>query len=327
MKSPVLLIAFRRPEPTAQVLATIRAQQPARLYAAVDGPRPGIPGEDDFVRRTVNTIRDAVDWDCRLELRVREQNLGCRFGVADAITWFFEQESEGIILEDDCVPHPDFFRYCDEMLDRYREDSRVFAICGDNSSSIHPSGPWSYSFIRHPNVWGWASWRRAWAHYDDSMEQWERVTHDEAALSIIFPETIEREQFKQLFDQLLLTGRPDTWDYRWTANCILSSALCAIPRVNMVTNVGFGDDATHTRRHDQTAHLLAQSPYPLIHPPIAVLDRQAERHVFLRGSELLTGWPRWSRRISTAVALAVRPARWREFARMTLVRLRGARRS
>jgi hypothetical protein len=321
VRSPVLLIAFRRPDLTEQVLNAIRGARPARFYVAIDGPRSDVPGEAELVVSTRDLIERAADWNVELHVRARTENLGCRKGVADAIDWFFTHEPEGIILEDDCVPHPDFFTYCDELLERFRDDPRIFAICGDNSSSIELSGPWSYGFIRHPNVWGWASWRRAWAHYDDSMEDWRRVTDDPDALRLIFPEQREREAMKALLDRLAFEGRPDTWDYRWTANCILATAMCAIPRVNMVTNIGFRSDATHTVRPAEGAGLLARSPYPLSHPPIAVLDRQAERHVFLRGSDLLTGWPRWRRRIATAARLAIRPKQWRAFSSAAKLRL------
>lgn len=324
MESPVLLIGFRRPDLTAQVLDAIRAARPSRLYAAIDGPRPDVIGEGDLVRRTVDTIRDGVDWDCRLEVRVREKNLGCRFGVADAISWFLDNEPEGVILEDDCVPHPDFFAYCDDMLARYRDDPRVFAVCGDNSSDLQLTGPWSYGFIRYPNVWGWATWRRAWQHYDDRMGLWQRIREDEAALRLVLPHPVERAGMRELLDTLVDTGRPDTWDYRWSAACILNGGLCAIPRRNMVENIGFGPDATHTTNSAHDPQVTASSLLPLVHPPLVALDRPAEVQVFLRGSDLLEGWARWRARLSTAARLLRSPARWAEFVRVARSRMRRA---
>lgn len=322
MESPVLLIGFRRPDLTAQVLKAIRDARPSRLYAAVDGARPGIAGEAELVRRTVETIRDGIDWDCHIELRVRDRNLGCRFGVADAISWFLEREPEGVILEDDCVPHPDFFDYCDELLARYRDDPRVFAVSGDNSSDIELTGTWSYGFIRHPNVWGWATWRRAWQHYDDGMKLWQRIRDDEAALRLVMPHPVERTRMHELFNTLVDTGRPDSWGYRWTAACILNGGLCAIPRSNMVANTGFGPDATHTTNSAHDPQLKAAGILPIVHPPLVALDRRAELQVFLRGSDLLEGWPRWEARVRTAMRLLRSPARWAELVRVARSRLR-----
>lgn len=323
MESPVLLTAFRRPDLTAQVLRAIRDARPSRLYAAVDGARPGIAGEAELVRRTVEAIRDGVDWHCRLELRVREQNLGCRFGVADAISWFLEHEPEGVILEDDCVPHPDFFVYCDELLARYRDDPRVFAVCGDNSLDVELTGPWSYGFIRYPNVWGWATWRRAWQHFDDDMTLWQQIRNDEAALRLALPHPKERSESQSIWNTLVDTGRPDTWDYRWSASCVLSGGLCAIPRRNMIENIGFGPDATHTTNAKWDPGLPALDLLPLVHPPMVVLDRPAELQVFLHGSDRLSGWPRWRMRLRSAARLIRSPARWDEFARLALRRLQG----
>lgn len=320
-RSPVLIVAFRRPDLTAQVLDAVRAAEPARLYAAIDGPREDVPGEEDLVAATREVIERAADWDVELHLRVREQNLGCRRGVADAIDWFFRHEPEGIILEDDCVPHPDFFPYCDELLQRYRDDPRVFAVCGDNSSMIDLSGPWSYGFIRYPNVWGWASWRRAWAHYDDSMALWQAVRRDEDALALVLPEMQERAGMRQLLDTLVDTGRPDTWDYRWSAACVLNGGLCAIPSHSLVENIGFGPDATHTRRREDAPRHAVRGLLPLAHPPLVVWDRPAERQVFLRGSDLLEGWARWRMRGRTALRLLAAPGRWRELGRTVRLRL------
>jgi len=323
MESPVLLIAFRRPDLTDRVLASLRQARPARVYAAIDGPRDGIPGEAGLVEQTIRTIRAGVDWDCQLELRVRNANLGCRFGVADAITWFLSSEPEGVILEDDCVPHPDFFAYCDDLLERYRDDARVFAVCGDNSSELQFTGPWSYGFVRYPNVWGWATWRRAWQHYyDDGMALWQTIRTDEAALELVFPHPVERTGMRDLLDTLVDTGRPDTWDYRWSAACVLNGGLCAIPRVNMVENIGFRADATHTTKASSDPHVPAAGLLPLLHPPVVVLDRPAERQVFLRGSDLLEGWPRWRARVRTAMTLTLNPTRWRDLGRTVRSRLR-----
>lgn len=277
----VLLLAFRRPEPTARVVAAIRDARPQRLWVALDGPRPEVAGEADLVAETRAVIARAIDWPCEVRWRERPQNLGCRRGVVDAIDWFLGEAGEGIILEDDCVPHPDLFRYCAELLDRYRDDERVWCVSGDNSARITLAGTASYGFVGSPQIWGWATWARAWAHYDRDLEAWAAVRGTPAVRRLL-PDPIEREVTVRLLDRLRDEGEPDTWDYQWLASCLMGGGLCAVPRTNLVTNVGFGPDATHTRERNRRAEVAAGPILPLIHPRAVVRDRRAERELFDR---------------------------------------------
>jgi hypothetical protein len=169
-KSAVLFLVFSRPHLTAQVMATIRAAQPKRLYVAADGPRKR-PGEDELCNEA-RRIATEVDWPCEVRTLFRDTNLGCRVGVSTAMDWFFEHEKEGIILEDDCVPSQSFFPYCAELLDRYRDDARIMCISGDNPRARPVQRRESYVFSRYPLIWGWATWQRAWRLYDATRSSW-----------------------------------------------------------------------------------------------------------------------------------------------------------
>src|SRR5262249_47548369 len=170
-KVPVLFLVFNRPETTARVMEAIRAAGPERLYVAADGPRDSKTGEAEHCAE-VRQLAMNVDWPCDVRTLFRDRNLGCRRAVSSAITWFFEQEPEGIILEDDCLPSFDFFPYCAELLERYRDDERVMAICGSAYADVSSDYPHSYYFSYYADMWGWATWRRAWLHYDNRMDRW-----------------------------------------------------------------------------------------------------------------------------------------------------------
>ncbi len=281
MKPPVLLIAFRRPDLTEQVIDALREASPTRLYVAVDGARPGDSEEARLVQRVWDVVESSVDWPCSVERRIRLANLGCRHGVVDAIDWFFTHEPEGIILEDDIIPTPEFFEFCADLLVRYRDDDRVLGISGDNCGQVQFSDETSYSFVRHPDIWGWATWRRAWSHYDRDMQDWRRV-RGSGILDTIFPNEAEKQHFVKLFDRMADDGTPDTWDYQWVATCYLRGGLTALPAKSLVRNVGFRPDATHTTGATRFADIETGSVMPLIHPRLVHYDRRAELEILER---------------------------------------------
>lgn len=245
MDTPLLLIAWRRPRTLRQVINAIRPVAPTRLFVACDGPNPERPGEAEKVAATRAVIEHEIDWPCQNERLYSDVNQGCRLGVSRAITWFFEQVEEGIILEDDCVPHPDFFPYCTTLLERYRHDTRVWCISGNNFQNGHWRGDGSYYFSRYNHCWGWASWRRCWQHYDAEISKWPAL-RDSRLLETIFEDPLERKYWRRIWQRLVDEGKPDSWAYRWTFTCLANGGLTALPNVNLVTNVGFGEDATHT---------------------------------------------------------------------------------
>lgn len=243
MRSPVLFLIFNRPYTAERVFEEIRKARPPRLYVAADGPRPDRPQERELCELTRAVISN-VDWDCEVKTLFREKNLGCGVAVHEAISWFFENEAEGIILEDDILPHPDFFPFCDELLERYRNDDRVAMIGGHNMFYPKIDRESSYGFMSVGHIWGWATWRRAWSMFDYNLERYSRrdfVT----ALKNIFPDRRQRIYWEWIYD-MVDGGRKDIWDYQWTIGLITTHTLCAVPYLNLTKNIGFDANATHT---------------------------------------------------------------------------------
>lgn len=274
-QSPILFLVFNRPDTTKRVFEAIRAAKPLKLYVAADGPRSERVGEAEVCQQ-VREISTAVDWQCEVITLFRDSNLGCRKAVSEAITWFFNLEEEGIILEDDCLPHPDFFLFCDQLLERYRHIDKVMHISG---AMFMPNGKHNYArsdyyFSHLPHIWGWASWRRAWAHYDVELKTMQKYQHE--GQTFPFRSRLERQSFWPLFLNIL-EGQ-DTWDYQWLYTVLEQQGLCIHPVVNLVSNIGFGKEGTHAVVTD---HPLANLPvyplkWPLQHPKAAQLDVAAD---------------------------------------------------
>jgi hypothetical protein len=284
-KSPVLFLVFNRPETTQRVFEAIRAARPPRLYVAADGPRESRADEAQRCAR-VREIAVAVDWPCEVKTLFREQNLGCKRAVSSAIDWFFAQEAEGIILEDDCLPHPTFFPYCDELLERYRQVPSVMMISGDNFISSVWEPQEGYYFSRYTHIWGWASWRRAWKHYDVLLSDWGRGSASHPILRTLFPKSASsRKHWARIFNAVA-AGAIDTWDYQWNYACWKQGGLVCIPRRNLISNIGFGAGATHTTSPEsKMANLPFEAlTFPLQHPsaiePSSDADRWTSKHVF-----------------------------------------------
>jgi hypothetical protein len=284
MRNPVLFLVFNRPDTTAQVFEAIRRAQPPRLYVAADGPRPTRAGEHERCA-AVRRVATAVDWPCELVTLLRDENLGCKRAVSSAISWFFEREAEGIVLEDDCLPDPTFFGYCDELLDRYRHDTRVMCISGDNFISSDWMPQESYYFSRYFHIWGWATWRRAWAFYDVDMKHW-RESGDTGVVQQRLPgEPRAAAHWRESFDRVS-RGQIDTWDYQWTYACWRQGGLSCMPASNLVSNIGFGEGATHTISAESKLANLGVAPLelPLRHPKAVEAQLEADRwtseHVF-----------------------------------------------
>ena len=275
MRSPILLLIFNRPDTTQRVFERIREVQPSRLYVAADGPRENRPGEKDRCEET-RKITESIDWPCEVHRLYRDHNLGCGKGVSSAISWFFEQEEEGIIVEDDILAHPDFFKYCDEMLEKYREDDRIQLIAGRNAFYEEMPHVSSYYMSNYMMIWGWASWRRVWKTYCFDIATLSRQRFKEAVKAKIARPA--RPFFYQIFE-VMENHKCDTWDYQLFINQTLYHRYSIIPYVNMVENLGLGTpDATHTTAEDprKTGH-KAESPYPLVHPAALFRDEMADR--------------------------------------------------
>ena len=277
MKSPILFLIFNRPDETREVFARIRTARPERLYVAADGPRSQRPGEAATCE-TTRAIATGVDWPCKVHTLFRSENLGCKVAVSSGISWFFEHEPEGIILEDDIVPLPSFFTYAQALLERYRDDDRVMMINGSNLISERYRSAASYFFSSYAHVWGWASWRRAWRHYDVSIADWPEVRRAGAFAAEVARQRYWDRYWYPNFNAVHL-NECDTWDYQWSYALLKRGGLATTPRTNLVTNIGFGAGATHTT-FDVPSYVAQavteELEMPLGHPPVVERDRRAD---------------------------------------------------
>jgi hypothetical protein len=244
---PVLMIVFNRPDHARKVFEKVKAVQPKRLYVAVDGPRRYRPDDEFQIKETVKIFNE-VNWPCEVIRLVRPENLGCRLAVSSAITWFFDHEEQGIILEDDCVPDASFFTYSDYLLNKYKDTQTVMHINGVNFQDGHWRGTGSYYFSRICHVWGWASWRRAWDKYDINMEGMEEF-FEHGLYKNILTYKEGGEYWKNALTQVK-NGLIDTWDYQWAFSVWKNNGLSLSPNFNLISNIGFDEHATHTRRFD-----------------------------------------------------------------------------
>ncbi|MCX6122126.1 MAG: hypothetical protein NTX44_10990 [Ignavibacteriales bacterium] len=241
---PILVIAFNRPQSTKKVFDKIRELKPKDLCIAVDGPRNNNP-EDLINCENVRDILSNIDWECNVKTLFRDKNLGCKMGVSSSIDWFFQNVEEGIILEDDCIPDPSFFQYCAQLLKMFRDDNRIFSISGSNTLGEWKSDTQDYHFTQHVDVWGWASWRRAWKYFDIKMEDWSDPDVRHHIKKMIGNDILYKQKMKHF--NATYGGKIDTWDHQWVFAHYKYSALSIVPSVNLISNIGFGIDATHTK--------------------------------------------------------------------------------
>jgi hypothetical protein len=243
MTPPVLFLIFNRPDTTARVMEAIRAARCPRLYVAADGPRERT-GEAERCAEA-RQLATAVDWPCQVQTLFRHQNLGIRTAVSSAIDWFFDHEEEGIILEDDCLPSGDFFQFCGELLPRFRSESRVMAVCGSCYTNSTFDMAESYYFSYYPDMWGWATWRRAWQLYDRDLSRWPKFKRAGGLRSVFDGDRWREAAWSTWFD-LTAVGEIDGWDYQWIYTVIEQGGLACYPTRNLVSNLGYQAEATHT---------------------------------------------------------------------------------
>lgn len=278
--TPVLLIVWRRPSLTSLVIDSLRKVEPRRIYVACDGPNADRPDEAEKVAETRSIIQKEINWDCDIELKYSNYNQGCRVGVSSAISWFFEQVDEGIILEDDCVPHPDFFHYSFALLEKFRHDERIWCISGNNFQDGQWRGDGSYYFSRYNHCWGWASWRRCWKDYDPKLTLWPKI-RTSGLLSTLFESSEEVKYWTNIWERLYRFDEPDTWDYQWSLICLINGGLTALPNRNLVQNIGFGIDATNTKAVANRANTF-ESLGEIIHPSFVLRHCIADKYTFLK---------------------------------------------
>ena len=287
-QTPILLLIFNRPDKTKQVLDVLRKIRPAKLYVAADGPRDNHPDDVDKCMKAREVVE--ADWDCEVTVLFRGRNLGCREAVSTAISWFFNQVDEGIILEDDCVPSESFFGFCRELLERYRDDTRVMAISGDNHQDGRHVTDCSYYFSRYPHCWGWATWRRAWEKYDAEMSCWPECHAEKLLYDLSDNDHLFVNYWENIFNKVH-AAEIDSWAYVWTFSCWASMGLTALPVKNLVKNIGHDVDATHTVNINEKFEAMQaeELSWPLVHPDRVVrhvaADFYTDMHVFGIGPE------------------------------------------
>ena len=282
MQTPVVFIIFKRPDTTQKVFEAIRQAKPPQLLVIADGPRKDKLGEDELCSVT-RAIIDQVDWECEVLKNYSDVNLGCKQRVSSGLDWAFNQVEEAIILEDDCLPDLTFFRFCEELLSEYRHDERIMMISGSNYSVKWKSENQSYHFSLGNSIWGWASWRRAWQHYDVKMKLWSDPEIKNKVRDITADEIVYH--YKTRGFNLAASGQDDDWAFAWDLAKLLQSGLTIFPSINLISNLGVdstsrADEETKSKvgfRPKISNLSLASMAFPLKQPNCVVIDKEYDR--------------------------------------------------
>ncbi len=279
-RSAVLFVVFNRPGVTQKVFDAIRAAKPKRLYLAADGPRQGVSDEALLCKQT-REIVGKIDWDCEVKTLFRDENAGCKNGVSAAIDWFFSYEKEGIILEDDCMPANSFFKFCDTLLEKYRNDTRVRHITGCNLQFGKKWGESTYYFSNRTHVWGWASWRRVWDDYDLSLEKYDGAEITKQ-MKNIYDDDLVVECWANIFNDVK-ASKINSWAYPLDFANFFNNGLVIIPNENLISNIGFGDNATNTLNENNVyANIPLAEIGEISHPMFFVPEKQADLSIINR---------------------------------------------
>lgn len=273
-KSPILLITFNRPELTKRVFEMIRLAQPEVLYIACDAARAEKGHDEQKKVQEVKKIINKIDWPCKVQYKIAEKNLGCGKSVSQAIDWAFENEDRLTILEDDCVPHIDFFRYCDELLELYKDDQRIGCVGG--TSLLAPLGDqvvknyeFSFYFSRVLCVWGWATWKRVWQNYSFKLTDWPQIKKQ----GLLESYWVSGRNYDHVTAHLemILDGQVDSWDFQLVISLALQNQLVIYPKYNLVENIGAGKDAHHNKLVTKLNNIKTHDmDWPLMHPKYTV---------------------------------------------------------
>lgn len=282
-QTPILFLIFNRLDSTKLVFAEIKKQQPQQLFIAADGARKHIIGEDEECKRIRKWVIDNIDWKCKVTTRFQTENQGCGKHVSGAISWFFEHVEQGIILEDDCIAHNDFFKYCNELLNKYKDNPNIYMIGGNNFNPRY-SNQNSYYFSVIGHIWGWATWRRAWKQYDFTLQSISEHQFIQQA-NKYFSNRQMADFWVHIF-KMMKYNPIDTWDYQWTIAQINNKAFAITPVVNLVSNIGFDNNATHTTGYIQgISNLPVCNILPLTHPSSIKRDKNADLYTFYKNFE------------------------------------------
>jgi len=274
----ILLTVWKRNDKLKNLISALKKNRPPKIYVACDGPRENLFEEYKEVNEVKKSIDELIDWDCNVYKLYSEKNLGCRKAMTKAINWFFANEEEGIILEEDCIPATDFIPYCSELLEIYRENKKIWTISGTNLQDGFIRGDSSYYFSIHFNCWGWASWRDRWVNFDSNLDSWP-IAREKKLLEGILKDPIEINFWTKIFDKLYKYQKPDSWAYRFHLTCFLNNALHIMPNKNLIKNIGFDSDATHTQLNLKNSSTQNEI-MPLIHPKLIQRDVFADKYIF-----------------------------------------------
>ncbi len=279
LETPVAFLIFNRPDLTREVFAAIARARPPRLYLIADGPRSA--SEADKCRLTREVV-ERIDWECEVYRNYSETNLGCGRRVSSGISWVLEREERAIIIEDDCLPDQSFFGYSEEMLERYADDERIMHVTGGNYLFDKVGIPESYYFSHYSFVWGWATWRRAWRHFDRLNGSWPQLAQGEW-LEERLDDPEEAQYWRRILQMMVESEKTSWWDFQWYFTCWMQNGLTIAPCRNLVSNLGFRADATHTNTAAENlkiANLARGAIEVQTHPPAVVRNREADFHNF-----------------------------------------------
>ncbi len=275
-QTPILLMIFNRPDVTKQVFAAIRKIKPTKLFIAADGARLDKKEEAELCEETRNAVQN-IDWPCEVFRKYYGENHGGSITIELSINWFFEHVENGIILEDDCLPNDSFFYYCQELLEHYKDSQKVMNISGSNFQDGKKRGNASYYFSIYPSTWGWATWRRAWRLYDKNMREFPDFIAKNKIHEIVPRRAVNEQRYWLGFFQKEYSGKFIFWDVKWLFTIWSHGGIGIIPNYNLVTNIGFGPDATHTKG-DLGLSIATENLTNIVHPHTLATNDQADRY-------------------------------------------------
>ena len=275
---PILLVTYNRPALTKQVFDQIKRVTPRKLYLVSDGPK----SEDELA--TIEEVRDYVenniDWQCDFKKLIRKNNLGCKHSVSNGINWFFENEEMGIILEDDCLPSLSFFTYCEELLHKFEKDSRIYSISGFNQQNTWEPEQNDYFFSSLGNCWGWATWRRCWKGYDVDISDFS-IFVDRNGFKNSLGSSLGKIKEKMIYEGVVKNNF-DSWALQWGYHRHKNHGMTCIPSRSLIKNIGFGEDATHTKLKIFDDVIAHEINFPLKTNPFVVPDKEYDNLMFKR---------------------------------------------
>tara|TARA_Y100000589_G_C27199303_1_gene648691 strand:- start:3054 stop:4010 length:957 start_codon:yes stop_codon:yes gene_type:complete len=290
MTIPLLITAWNRPDKINKLITSLKYIKPKNIYISVDGANNKSDIEFEKVYLTRKIINENINWKCNLEKKFNNKNLGCRLNMIRSINWIFEKNETAIILEDDCIPHPDFFKFCFLLLEKYKEDKDIWSINGTNMQDGKTRGNSSYYFSKYFHSWGWATWKDRWLKLDEGLETYESFK------SLInkkyyFLNKSEQKYWVKTWDKLKYKNEPDSWAYRWLYTCIANNGLCITPNKNLINNIGFDNEATNTKilinnsNIDKSKDLFLKKGV-LVHPKNKIIHYEADEYTFTKSFKI-----------------------------------------